>query len=83
MSFCTALPMHYSEDPKKEPVSTPDTSSSLTEEEGFEPPVRCRTTVFKTATISRSVTPPEISFESVIYLSIASISSEKIKVGLC
>jgi hypothetical protein len=68
---------------KKEPVSTPDTSSLSTEEEGFEPPVRCRTTVFKTATISRSVTPPEISFEGVIYLSIAAISSEKIKVGPC
>ena len=47
---------------KKEPVSTHDTSSSLTEEEGFEPPVRCRTTVFKTATISRSVTPPSLLF---------------------
>ena len=33
---------------KKEPVSTPDTSSFSAEEEGFEPPVRCRTTVFKT-----------------------------------
>ena len=32
----------------------------LTEEEGFEPPVRFRTAVFKTATLSRSVTPPAV-----------------------
>lgn len=61
-------------------MSLIDIGVSKAEEEGFEPPVRCRTTVFKTATISRSVTPPEISFESVIYPSIASISSEKVKV---
>ena len=29
------------------------------EEEGFEPPVRCRTTVFKTAAIDHSAIPPE------------------------
>ena len=47
---------------KKEPVSSSDTDSFLAEEEGFEPPVRCRTTVFKTATLSRSVTPPSLYF---------------------
>ena len=30
----------------------------LAEEEGFEPPVRCRTTVFKTAAIDHSAIPP-------------------------
>ena len=30
------------------------------EEEGFEPPVRCRTTVFKTAAIDHSAIPPEL-----------------------
>ena len=29
------------------------------EAEGFEPPVRCRTTVFKTAAIDHSATPPK------------------------
>ena len=61
-------------------MSLIDIGVSKAEEEGFEPPVRCRTTVFKTATISRSVTPPEISFESVIYPYTAAISSEKVKV---
>ena len=28
------------------------------EAEGFEPPVRCRTTVFKTAAIDHSAKPP-------------------------
>ena len=28
------------------------------EDEGFEPPVRCRTTVFKTAAIDHSANPP-------------------------
>ena len=30
----------------------------VAEEEGFEPPVRCRTTVFKTAAIDHSAIPP-------------------------
>ena len=32
-----------------------------TEEEGFEPPVRCRTAVFKTAALSRSATLPAVN----------------------
>ena len=39
-------------------VSSPD-NSFFAEAEGFEPPVRCRTTVFKTAAIDHSATPPE------------------------
>ena len=30
----------------------------MAEEEGFEPPVPCGTTVFKTAALSHSATPP-------------------------
>ena len=33
------------------------------EEEGFEPPVRCRTTVFKTAAIDHSAIPPGIGLQ--------------------
>lgn len=43
---------------KKGPMSMPDTGFDEAEEEGFEPPVGCPTTVFKTVTLSRSVTPP-------------------------
>ena len=43
---------------KKTPLSAIDNGVKKAEEEGFEPPVRCRTTVFKTATLSHSVTPP-------------------------
>jgi hypothetical protein len=32
----------------------------LAEEEGFEPPVSCPTTVFKTAALNRSATPPDV-----------------------
>ena len=32
--------------------------SELAEEEGFEPPVHCCTTVFKTAAIDHSAIPP-------------------------
>ena len=45
---------------KKAPLSLIDNGAKLTEEEGFEPPVHRCTTVFKTATISHSVTPPAL-----------------------
>ncbi len=35
------------------------------EEEGFEPPVPFDTTVFKTVTLSRSVTPPGYKYRPV------------------
>ena len=34
-------------------------AASEAEAEGFEPPERCRSTVFKTAAIDHSATPPE------------------------
>ena len=43
---------------KKTPLSAIDNGVCQTEEEGFEPPVPCGTAVFKTATLSHSVTPP-------------------------
>ena len=46
----------------KEPMSMSDIDSLSAEEEGFEPPVGFPTTVFKTATLSRSVTPPTSLF---------------------
>ena len=49
---------------KKTPLSAIDNGVYQAEEEGFEPPVRCRTTVFKTATLSHSVTPPSLSISS-------------------
>ena len=39
------------------------------EAEGFEPPERCRSTVFKTAAIDHSATPPDINRISCPYLS--------------
>ncbi len=39
-------------------MSLIDNGVNKAEEEGFEPPVPCGTTVFKTATFSHSVTPP-------------------------
>ena len=48
----------FTDEPKKIPLSAIDNGVKKAEEEGFEPPVRCRTTVFKTATFSHSVTPP-------------------------
>ena len=38
------------------------------EEEGFEPPVRCRTTVFKTAAIDHSAIPPERDCKGMDFL---------------
>ena len=38
-----------------------DSGANETEEEGFEPPVPCGTAVFKTATLSHSVTPPAVT----------------------
>jgi hypothetical protein len=46
---------------KKAPLSLFDNGAFTTEKEGFEPTVRRRTTVFKTATISHSVTSPGYS----------------------
>lgn len=39
----------------------------LAEGEGFEPPVGCPTTVFKTAALNRSANPPEIHATGVLY----------------
>ena len=47
---------------KKTPMSLIDTDVSKAEEEGFEPPEGCPSTVFKTVTLSRSVTPPSLYF---------------------
>ena len=38
------------------------------EEEGFEPPVRCRTTVFKTAAIDHSAIPPKQDCKGMDFL---------------
>ena len=38
--------------------AAPEIDCIAAEEEGFEPPVRCRTTVFKTAAIDHSAIPP-------------------------
>jgi hypothetical protein len=40
-----------------------DTGLFIAEEEGFEPPEGCPSTVFKTVTLSRSVTPPSLYFK--------------------
>jgi len=45
-------------DTEDAPLASMDSGDFVTEEEGFEPPVRFRTAVFKTATLSHSVTPP-------------------------
>ena len=49
---------------KKTPLSSIDNDVLPTEEEGFEPPVPCGTAVFKTATLSHSVTPPGLSIQA-------------------
>jgi hypothetical protein len=38
----------------------------MAEEEGFEPPVSCPTTVFKTAAFDHSATPPQILRTSMV-----------------
>lgn len=46
----------------KKPLSCIGQRLYESEEEGFEPPVPFGTTVFKTVTFSRSVTPPKALF---------------------
>ncbi len=50
---------------KKTPLSAIDNGVKKAEEEGFEPPVPCGTAVFKTATLSHSVTPPTYRHHSL------------------
>ena len=38
----------------------------MAEEVGFEPTVRCRTTVFKTAAFNRSATPPSFDVATLL-----------------
>ena len=42
------------------------------EAEGFEPPERCRSTVFKTAAIDHSATPPWESLQIYVYSALIS-----------
>ena len=46
---------------QKQPVAFATSCLSFAEAEGFEPPGRCRPTVFKTAAIDHSATPPSES----------------------
>ena len=43
------------------------------EREGFEPPVPCSTTVFKTAAIDHSAISPQLFFGRLIFLSVAKV----------
>ena len=48
---------------EKSPGKMPKDLSSFAEGEGFEPPVPCGTTVFKTAAIDHSAIPPGAKIE--------------------